>query len=115
LVACIRKSSTENERTTVVVETEIKFRFLDAPDAGQCAKNCCIRSKAIRNASAEMGFIKFGSRVDVFLPLNTNLKVQLNQKVNGRRTVAMRTEFENKVSTNSPIFNLRICGYFSFG
>ena len=89
LVAWHPKSSTENERTTVVVETENKTPVLMRQIAGAVARRIVCYSKTGDAAiqGGEMGFIKFGSRVDVFLPLNAKIKVQLNQKVIGGETI----------------------------
>ena len=89
LVAWHPKSSTENERTTVVVETANKVQVLFRQIAGAVARRivCYPKQGDVAMQGAEMGFIKFGSRVDVFLPLNAKLKVQLNQKVTGGETV----------------------------
>lgn len=89
LVAWHPKSSTENERTTIVVEhkngTPIVFRQI----AGALARRIvyyCKENDAAQQAS-EMGFIKFGSRVDVFIPLDAKVKVNLEQKVQGGVTI----------------------------
>lgn len=88
LVAWHPKSSTENERTTVVVENEnisILFRQI----AGALARRIVMYSKLNDNAikGEDYGFIKFGSRVDLFFPLGTNINVELNQKVKGNKTI----------------------------
>lgn len=88
LVAWHPKSSTENERTTVVVENKnitVLFRQI----AGAVAKRIVLYSKAGEEATqgADYGFIKFGSRVDIFLPLGTKVNVSLNQKVKGNQTI----------------------------
>lgn len=89
LVAWHPKSSTENERTTIVIEhpsgAEILFRQI----AGAMARRIRWYLKEGQDVSAgeEMGFIKFGSRVDVFLPPGTKINVTLGQKVRGGETV----------------------------
>jgi len=89
LVAWHPKSSTENERTTVAVKhksgTEILFRQI----AGAVARRiiCYAKQGDEARQSSEFGFIKFGSRVDVFLPLDAEVKVKLDQKVSGSQTV----------------------------
>lgn len=89
LVAWHPKASEENERTTVVVENEIYGKVLYRQIAGALAKRIVnyakINDKAIQGG--ESGFIKFGSRVDLFLPLDTKIKVQLNQKVRGGESI----------------------------
>ena len=89
LVAWHPKSSTENERTTVVVQhkngTEILFRQI----AGAVARRIICYSKENENvtAASEFGFIKFGSRVDVFLPIGTKLNIKIDDVVQGKTTV----------------------------
>lgn len=85
LVAWHPKSSTENERTTVVVQTKNQVRILFRQIAGALARRivCYSQQGEIIRQGDEMGFIKFGSRVDLFLPLNSKIKVGLDQKVKG--------------------------------
>lgn len=88
LVAWHPKSSTENERTTVVIENE-HGEVLLRQIAGALAKrikNYLKVGQRVRQGD-DFGFIKFGSRVDVFLPLGTPLNVELNDKVKGNKTV----------------------------
>ena len=89
LVAWHPKSSTENERTTLVIETENKIPVLVRQIAGALAKRIkwYVKEGDKVNQGAEFGFIKFGSRVDLFLPLNADIQVQLNQKTIGGETV----------------------------
>lgn len=88
LVAWHPKSSTENERTTVVIdngEEEILLRQI----AGALAKrivNYLEIGEEVEQGS-DMGFIKFGSRVDLYLPVNAKVKVDIGQKVKGNKTV----------------------------
>jgi phosphatidylserine decarboxylase len=85
LVAWHPKSSEENERTTVVVKTNAFGDILHRQIAGALAKrivNYAEEGQEVSQAS-ESGFIKFGSRVDVFLPLDAKINVVLNQKVKG--------------------------------
>ena len=88
LVAWHPKSSTENERTTVVVKQE-KHSVLFRQIAGAMARRIVMYSKAGDTAKTggEMGFIKFGSRVDLFLPLGTKINVNLQDIVKGGETV----------------------------
>ncbi len=88
LVAWHPKSSEENERTTVVLENS-KISILYRQIAGALAKrivNYAVKDQEIIQG-ADSGFIKFGSRVDVFLPIGTKLNVSLNQVVKGGETV----------------------------
>lgn len=88
LVAWHPKSSTENERTTVVVKHE-KGDVLFRQIAGALAKRIVCYSKVGQAATAggEYGFIKFGSRIDIYLPLSAEINVQLNQKTTGGETI----------------------------
>jgi len=91
LVAWHPKSSTENERTTHVVEGEfgtVMFRQI----AGAVARRICWYMKEGQELDAgdEVGFIKFGSRIDVFLPLDAEICVELDQKVVGRESILAR-------------------------
>ena len=85
LVAWHPKASTENERTTVVIKRKDGTEVLMRQIAGALAKRICCYSKAGDTATQgdDMGFIKFGSRVDLYLPLGTNINVSLEQKVQG--------------------------------
>ena len=85
LVAWHPKASEENERTTVVVENESTGEILYRQIAGALAKRIVNYAKEGEEVvqGSDSGFIKFGSRVDVFLPLGTELEVKLNQKVKG--------------------------------
>lgn len=89
LVAWHPKSSEENERTTVVVKTEKFGEVLHRQIAGALARRIVNYAEAGQEVTqgSESGFIKFGSRVDVFLPLGTKINVALNQKVTGAETV----------------------------
>ena len=88
LVAWHPKSSTDNERSTCVVKhasgTEILFRQI----AGALARRICYYSQIGDKATQgeEFGFIKFGSRVDLFLPIGTKIDVVLGQKVQAKLT-----------------------------
>ena len=89
LVAWHPKASEENERTTVVVENETYGKVMHRQIAGALAKRIVNYAKLNDKASqgGESGFIKFGSRVDLFLPIDTKIKVQLNQKVRGGESI----------------------------
>jgi phosphatidylserine decarboxylase len=85
LVAWHPKSSTENERSTVVVKRRDGKKVLVRQIAGILARKICNYAKPnmVAKQGSELGFIKFGSRVDVFLPLDAKILVQLDQKVTG--------------------------------
>jgi phosphatidylserine decarboxylase len=91
LVAWHPKSSTENERTTVVYDAgsaEILMRQI----AGAVAKRIkwYVKEGQQVEQGRDMGFIKFGSRVDLFLPLDAEILVTMNQHVKGNKTVIAR-------------------------
>ena len=89
LVAWHPKASEENERTTIVIKTpkfgDIRYRQIAGALARRIVNYAKKGDKAIQGADA--GFIKFGSRVDLFLPLDCIVTVGLNQKVVGAKTV----------------------------
>lgn len=89
MAAHLPKSSTDNERSAVVIRTQDGHRVLARQIAGAVARrivtysqvgdNCCINDN--------MGFIKFGSRVDLYLPLGSKVHVQVGQRVEGNITL----------------------------
>ena len=89
LVAWDPKSSTENERTTIVVENRVFGEVLYRQIAGALAKRIVNYAKEGDDAlqGEDAGFIKFGSRVDIYLPLGTEVNVKLNQKAVGGTTI----------------------------
>ena len=89
LAAWNPKSSTENERTTTVVEAANGTPVLFIQIAGALARRIVwyIKEGDVVEQSKEFGFIKFGSRVDIFLPLGTKVNLELNQVVKGGITV----------------------------
>jgi phosphatidylserine decarboxylase len=89
LVAWHPKSSTHNERTTIVLETDEGSELLVRQIAGAVARRVVCYSEINNHVvqGDQLGFIKFGSRVDLFLPLNAKINVDLNQKVHGNKTV----------------------------
>ena len=89
LVAWHPKASEENERTTVVIENESIGSILYRQIAGALAKRIVNYAKenTTVNQGADSGFIKFGSRVDLFLPLDSKIKVVLNQTVKGGESI----------------------------
>jgi phosphatidylserine decarboxylase len=89
LVAWHPKASSENERTTVVVKTEKFGEVMHRQIAGALAKrivNYAESGDAVTQGG-ESGFIKFGSRVDIYLPIGTKIDVALNQKVKGASSI----------------------------
>ncbi len=89
LVAWHPKSSTENERTTVVVKMKDGVEILFRQIAGALARRIkwYVKEGQQVEQGEEFGFIKFGSRVDVFLPLSAKIKVSLGDKTSGGKTV----------------------------
>ena len=89
LVAWHPKSSIENERTTVVVENETTGPILFRQVAGAVARRIVMYSKAEDKAvqGKDMGFIKFGSRIDLYLPLDAKINANINDVVKGGETV----------------------------
>lgn len=89
LVAYDPKSSTDNERTTVVVKhkngTEILFRQIAGALARRIVWYC--KQDDVAEQCQQMGFIKFGSRVDLFFPLGTKINVKIGDVVKGSQTV----------------------------
>jgi phosphatidylserine decarboxylase len=89
LVAWHPKSSTENERTTVVAEMKNGTQVLFRQIAGALAKRIkwYVQEGQTLEQGAEFGFIKFGSRVDIYLPLDAQVVVKPGEKTKGGRTV----------------------------
>jgi phosphatidylserine decarboxylase len=89
LVAWHPKSSTENERTTIVVKAKNEVEILMRQIAGALAKRIVwyVKEGQAVSQGEEFGFIKFGSRVDVFLPLTAKVKVNIGEKTVGGITV----------------------------
>lgn len=89
LVAWHPKSSSENERTTVVIENNNNVDILVRQIAGAVARRIICYADPGRKVrqGEELGFIRFGSRVDLFLPADVTIKVRPGQKVTGKETV----------------------------
>ena len=89
LVAWHPKSSTLNERSTIVIESKNGTELLIRQIAGAVARRIVTYSKEdeLVQKNQELGFIKFGSRVDIFLPLGTKIRVNLNDKVKGNISI----------------------------
>lgn len=85
LVAWHEKSSTENERTTVAVESLTKHKVVFRQIAGYVARRIVFYCNEGEQAKAghEFGFIKFGSRMDIFLPLDTEIICKIGDKTKG--------------------------------
>lgn len=90
LVAWHPKSSTENERTTIVINAKVSnVKVLYRQIAGAVARRICNYAKEDTDVeqNQEAGFIKFGSRIDVLVPNSASIKVSLNDKIVGGETI----------------------------
>ena len=89
MAAYLPKSSTENERSTVAIERKNGEVILVRQIAGALARRIVTYPKEGEDCqiNQQMGFIKFGSRVDLFLPLDAKIQVELDQKVFGNQTI----------------------------
>jgi len=92
MVAFSPKSSLENERATTVIQTAGGKEILIRQIAGAVARRIVTypRVGTPEIQGDELGFIKFGSRVDLLLPLDTKLEIELNQVVSGKQTIIGR-------------------------
>lgn len=92
MAAYLPKSSTENERSTVVITTKKGVDVLARQIAGALARRIVTYAKEGEkcHVDEQLGFIKFGSRVDVFLPIGTEVLVEMDQKVTGNQTPIAR-------------------------
>lgn len=90
--AWLPKASTENERSTVVIETPEGHEVLVRQVAGAVARRIVTYARENEECCIDehMGFIKFGSRVDVYLPVGTEVLVKMGQKTVGNQTVIAR-------------------------
>lgn len=98
LAAYLPKSSTENERSTIVIRAENGQEILVRQIAGAMARRIVTYAEPGVEASIEdhMGFIKFGSRIDLFLPLDAKILVKIGDKTTGGITeVARLTETDS--------------------
>ena len=89
LVAWHPKSSEDNERTTIVVKNQRVGDILYRQIAGAVARRIVNYAKTGQQVvqGEDAGFIKFGSRIDIFVPLDMKIKVELNQKTKGGETI----------------------------
>ena len=92
MAAYLPKSSTENERSAVVITTKQGVDVLARQIAGAMARRIVTYAKVgdSCHVDEQMGFIKFGSRVDVYLPVGTEVLVEMDQKVTGNQTPIAR-------------------------
>ena len=92
MAAYLPKSSTENERSAVVITTRNGVDVLARQIAGAMARRIVTYAKPGEKCHVDelMGFIKFGSRVDVYLPVGTEVLIEMDQKVTGNQTPIAR-------------------------
>lgn len=91
-VAYSPKASQENERSTIVIETPSKTQIIVRQIAGALARRIVTYAKAGKKCrlNEQIGFIKFGSRVDLFLPLDAEVFVSLGESTTGNETIIAR-------------------------
>ena len=92
MAAFLPKSSSENERSTVVIESDGKTQILVRQIAGALARRIVTYAHAGKNChlNEHLGFIKFGSRVDLFFPLDTEIFVTVGESTTGNETIIAR-------------------------
>jgi len=92
MVAWHPKSSEMNERSTIVIETDAGKEVLIRQVAGAVARRIVTYAKLSENVRQgdELGFIKFGSRVDIFLPLGTEIEIPILQQVKANKSILAR-------------------------
>ena len=109
--AWLPKASTDNERSTVVIETPEGVEILVRQIAGAMARRIVTYAEPGEECYIDehMGFIKFGSRVDVFLPIGTQVLVKLGQATTGNQTIIdsralrkNRTHMANHITRHIP-------------
>ena len=90
--AFLPKSSDENERSSIVIRTPDGFQVLTRQIAGAIARRIVTYAKEqdLCTVDEQMGFIKFGSRIDTFLPVGSEILVTMKQKVTGNQTLIAR-------------------------
>lgn len=92
MAAYLPKSSHENERSTIVIEAPCKTQILVRQIAGALARRIVTYAHVGVNChlNEQLGFIKFGSRVDIFLPMNSDVFVQIGEETVGNETILAR-------------------------
>ncbi len=96
--AYLPKSSTENERSTVIIATRNGVEVMARQIAGALARRIVTYAKEGDrcHVDEQMGFIKFGSRVDIFLPIDSEVLIEMDQKVTGNQTPIARLKRNNQ-------------------
>lgn len=99
MAAYLPKSSTDNERASTVIRTQDGTEILVRQIAGAVAKRIITYPKKNMEVTQkhQLGFIRFGSRVDLFLPIGTKINVELCQKVRGSQTVIAQLPVNTEV------------------
>ncbi len=94
MAANLPKSSTENERSTIVIELGSKTQILLRQVAGALARRIVTYSREgdTCDENTQLGFIKFGSRVDLYLPMDSEILVKVGDKTTGNQTVIARVK-----------------------
>ena len=100
--AWLPKSSTENERSLIVIETPSKIQIAVRQVAGAMARRIVTYAKVGKQChrNTHLGFIKLGSRVDMYLPLNTEMFVDVGDSVRGNETIIARLQDDPTINTN---------------
>ena len=100
--AWLPKSSTENERSLVVIETPSKVQIAVRQVAGAMARRIVTYARVGKQChrNTHLGFIKLGSRVDMYLPLNTEMFVDVGDSVRGNETIIARLQEDPTINTN---------------
>ena len=103
--AWLPKSSTENERSLVVIETPSKVQIAVRQVAGAMARRIVTYAKPGHQAhrNTHLGFIKLGSRVDMYLPLNTEMFVTVGEAVRANETIIGRLQDDPTINTNEEV------------
>ena len=101
--AWLPKSSTENERSLVVIETQNKVQIAVRQIAGAMARRIVTYAKVGKQShrNTHLGFIKLGSRVDMYLPLNTEMFVEVGELVRANETIIGRLQDNNEDNVNN--------------
>ena len=96
MAAYLPKSSTENERSTILIEAKNKQTILVRQIAGALARRIVTYAKEGQtcNINEQLGYIKFGSRVDLYLPLDAEILVDLDEETVGNETIIAKLKHE---------------------
>ncbi|MDR1644758.1 MAG: phosphatidylserine decarboxylase family protein [Tannerellaceae bacterium] len=97
MAAYLPKSSIENERSTIVIRTKCGCDILTRQIAGAIARRIVTYAREAESCHVDehLGFIKFGSRVDIYIPVESEILVEMDQKVTGNQTPIARLAKQN--------------------